>query len=199
MNLPVVRLGGPNSYCSGVLVAPDLAPAVAARTRLVLTCAHFWHDAQPPFRVQGGGFTAQVTAARAIDGTDLALALLDAPAPPRPLPGLSRAMPPLGARVTTHGFGGRARVSTPREGVVVSPLPWSVSKDFRTVVRHGFAVRNVPRAIKGDSGGPVMWDGAVAAVQSLIVDPFGRNLGIATVAAVGLHIPAIRRAADALV
>lgn len=40
---------------------------------------------------------------------------------------------------------------------------------------------NTTPAVKGDSGGPVIADGKVFAVQSLILDPFGVNLGVATV------------------
>ena len=50
-----------------------------------------------------------------------------------------------------------------------------------TRVRPAGLVYANPPAVKGDSGGPVLVGGKVIGVQSLILDPRGINLRIATV------------------
>ena len=192
---PVVRLGNRSVYCSGVLVAPDFRRAPHAATRLVLTCAHYWMPIRGEYEAKAPGLRSRITAVRTIDGTDLALALLERPAEPRTLPGVGAA-PRTGDAVVSWGFGGNAPVAQRKDGTVVAALPAAFSADLRTRVRYGAAVRN--NAIKGDSGGPVMAAGVVVGIQSLIADPFGRNLGVATVAAVAPHLPALRAAAAAL-
>lgn len=183
---------GPH-YCSGVLIAPDLRPATD-RSRLVLTCAHFWRDlGVHQARVTGAART-RIAAVRAIDGTDLAVALLAGPSPAADLPGLARQIPGPGERLTTHGFGGQARAPEQRVGRVLLPVPWSASKDWRTRVRPAILVHNSPAAVKGDSGGPVFARGELAGVQSLILDPLGHVSGVATVAPVAPHLGALRAA-----
>ncbi|MEX3563229.1 trypsin-like peptidase domain-containing protein [Corynebacterium phoceense] len=193
--LPVVRLTRAGSYCSGTLVAPDLQPHAYVAPRLVLTCAHFFRE-PGPYRVTRAGVSARVSAVRVINGTDLALALLDRPAGPRAVPGLLRDPVRLGQTTRTRGFGGHALDVHDYRGLLVATLPWAVSRDGLTRVRHGALVAH--GAVKGDSGGPVLLGDMVAGVQSLVLDPFGTNLGLATVSLVAPHLPSLRRAARAL-
>lgn len=94
----------------------------------------------------------------------------------------------------THGFGGRHRESREKPGRVLAWTPFAVSRELRTFVRSGAVLLNTPAAIHGDSGGPVIMDGQVHALQSLILNPFGVNLHIATVSHLAPHRRAIRRA-----
>lgn len=208
-----VRLNERNRVCSGVLIAePHSGTGHAAEgpriTRLVLTCAHFFRTA-PRRGYQVTGFTGgkkwrrRILAVRTIDGTDCALALLHHPVEAPALLGLSAARPEWGQEVTTYGFGGLdgaagRQAAQPRWGRVLFGLPLAFGRNLRTVVRPAALVRNAPPAVKGDSGGPVIADGTIVATQSLIADPFGTNLGVATVSVLAPHLPAIRAAAAAL-
>ncbi len=183
-----VRFLQHGSTCSGVLIADDLAPAAARATDLVLTCGHFFRDRglEPAIRAASGPlFTSTVADWASIGGSDLAVVRLADAAPPKELPGLAHRRPrPLSA-CATHGFGGGKRVAVAKPGRVVGWLPFSVSRDLRTIVAHPALTWNSPRVIHGDSGAPVFVDGEVAAIQSLVLDPFGVNLGVATVGMVG--------------
>lgn len=185
----MVRLsapGGPGGsgvsggYCSGVLVAPAT----------VLTCAHFLAPratnlgrVRCSFGAQGASARAApraVAAAYFAPGTDLALAYLDRPVEIEaggffgfgPAP---RALDP----TVTLGYGAKASVPQPRPGRFVAALPLAVSHELRTVVRPAGLV--AAGAVKGDSGGPVLCGGKIVGVQSLILNPGGRNLHLATV------------------
>lgn len=208
-----VRLNERHRVCSGVLIAePDSGTGHAAdgpsSTRLVLTCAHFFRTApRRGYHVTGfsGGkkWRRRILAVRTIDGTDCALALLHHPVAAPALLGLSSARPEWGQEVTTYGFGGLGgatgrQEARPRWGRVLFGLPLAIGRNLRTVVRPAALVRNDPPAVKGDSGGPVVANGTIAATQSLIADPFGTNLGVATVSVLAPHLPAIRAAAAAL-
>ena len=73
---------------------------------------------------------------------------------------------------------------------------WSV--DFRTTVSPAGMVFNTVPAVKGDSGGPALVGEDVVGTQALILNPFGKNLRIATLALVGPHRAALVAAATAL-
>ncbi|QPK80182.1 trypsin-like peptidase domain-containing protein [Corynebacterium lizhenjunii] len=203
-----VRIRHRGSTCSGVLVSPTLRPGVAA-THFVLTCAHFFatstSSTTPPgtylVEVPLPGrplLRIPVAAVRTIDGTDLAVVRLQRPTPPVSLAAF--AAPTWGQRLETCGFGGLA---TSHHGPATRPgrlwlqLPLAWSRTSTTRVRHALVLRSC--AIKGDSGGPVCAaTGAVVGIQSLILDPFGHNLGLATAAAVQPHRRAILSALGAL-
>lgn len=195
-----VKLRTRSSYCSGVLIDASLRPRSQQATRLVLTCAHFFRDGLDKgdhYRVSGG-FNRRVAAVRTIDGTDMALCLLDRPAPPRDLPGLAESTPPFRAPVTTWGYGGKARRAQQRSGLFLLPFFRTWSIDFLTTVSPaGFVFNTIP-AVKGDSGGPALVDDAVIGTQALILNPLGRNLKLATVALVAPHHQALAAAATAL-
>lgn len=165
-----------------------------------MTCAHFFRDgvAEGDGYKVSGGFNRRVAAVRTIDGTDMAVCLLEEPAPPRDLPGLAAGTPAFRAAVTTWGYGGRARRVQKRTGLFLFPFFRTWSVDFRTTVSPaGFVFNTIP-AVKGDSGGPALVDDAVIGTQALILNPLGRNLGLATVALVAPHRAAIAAAAAAL-
>lgn len=195
-----VKIRNRSSYCSGVLIDASLGPRTQQATRLVLTCAHFFRgglDKGDHYKVSGG-FNRRVAAVRTIDGTDMALCLLDRPTPPRDLPGLAKSTPPFRASVTTWGYGGKARRAQQRSGLFLLPFFRTWSIDFRTTVSPaGFVFNTIP-AVKGDSGGPALVDDAVIGTQALILNPLGRNLKLATVALVAPHRQAIAAAATAL-
>ena len=177
-----VRLTRPGSFCSGTPIAADLTPREQHQTRFVLTCAHFFRES-PAARVRGRGFTRRVVAVHQVPGTDIAVAEVDRPLPPMSVPRVAATPLPLGARVLTHG------VSGVRQGRALLPLPFALSR-VSTLVRPAHLLRS--GAIKGDSGAAVIHESAVYATQSLVFDPAGRNLGLATVAPLAPHWHTLR-------
>ena len=175
-----MRISRGRSYCSGALIAADLAPREHDVTDLVLTCAHFFRDC-PEGKIGGSHFHARITDLAVVKGTDIAVARLIRPCTPRTLPGLARDRIPLLARTVTHAFGGSRYRSRTRRGRALWSFPLAISRDC-TVVRAPIFLHNTPPAVNGDSGGPVLVHGRIAAVQSMIVTIFGRSPGIATVA-----------------
>ena len=188
------------AYCSGVLVDVSLRPRLNHRTRLVLTCAHFFRPGLVPgdsYKVFGG-FNRRIQAVRTIDGTDIAICALDRPAPPRDLPGLSESFPHFRQPVITWGFGGKAARAQRRRGHFLAPLWRTWSADLRTTVSPAGFLFNAEPALKGDSGGPAFVGEEVVGTQSLILDPFGANLHVATISLAAPHRAAIAAAASAL-
>lgn len=183
-----VKFSQNRSYCTGTLIHDDLAPASNRPTDLVLTCRHYFRDRSIEDRIRvrsGNFFTSTVADWAGIPASDLAIVRMAKPSPPRDLPGLATGRPRLFSKCTTHGFGGGAREAVEKPGRIMGFLPFSFSRDRATVVAHPALTYNTPIAVKGDSGGPVIVDGEIAAVQSLVLDPFGRNVGVATVSMVG--------------
>lgn len=171
----LVRVTAPGGYCSGTLVGPET----------VLTCAHFLASADvTSVRCAVGGTARRARAVEIFAHTDLAVVHLTSPVDAaQPFPRFGPPPKPL-APTITFGFGGRARQPAARVGRFVTALPFAVSRSGTTFVRPAGVIINTPPAIKGDSGGPVVASGRIVAVQSLILDPLGRNLGIATVSLV---------------
>ena len=196
----VVKIHTRNGYCSGVLVDSSLNARSQHRTDLVLTCAHFFRDGleeSDQYKVSGG-FSRRVKAVRTIDGTDMALCVLDAPAPARDVPGVAVTTPSFRAPIDTWGFGGKARRAQLRQGLFLFPFFRTWSVDFRTTVSPAGMVFNAPPAVKGDSGGPAFVNDEVVGTQALILDPCGKNLRIATLALVAPHRRALIAAATDL-
>ncbi len=193
-----LRISSGTRFCSGVLISPDLGAAEHARTEYVLTCAHFFRGKTGPFKVGGAHFTATVLGAVTIPWSDLAVVRLDKAAPPKDLLPVATRRARLLAPAVTQGFGGSWYRRRERVGRVIGWVPLAASRDLRTVVRSGVLLRNDPKAVRGDSGGPIIVDGQVVAVQSLIMDPFGVNLGIAAGSQVAPHRGRIERAVRAL-
>ncbi|AGS34825.1 hypothetical protein B841_06760 [Corynebacterium maris DSM 45190] len=180
-----MRISRGRSYCSGVLIAADLAPRDHGVTDLVLTCAHFFRDS-PEGKIGGAHFHARIADLAVVKGTDLAVVRLTRPCTPRTLPGLARARIPLLARTTTQAFGGSRYRARTRRGRALWSFPLAVSRDC-TVVRAPVFLYNSPPAVNGDSGGPVLVHGRIAAVQSMILTVAGHHTGVATVAQTAPH------------
>ena len=174
----LVRLHSASSYCTGTLVAPDV----------VLTCGHFFI----PLLAKLRSVTCLISSERRrieelylFPGTDIALLTLRQPVEVAAFPTIGRAPAPL-TQTVTFGFGGGARTPNVRAGRYLTPLPIAVSRAGYTRVRPAGLV--LSGAIKGDSGGPIVANGSIFAVQSLILDPFGINLRLATAALVGPRV-----------
>lgn len=170
LNRSVARLSAPGGYCSGALIAPDI----------LLTCAHFFRErphTEAQVRIDGSVFP--VDSLHTMPGTDVALVRLPERIDATPFV-LGPSPRPL-SRTLTLGFGGQARSVQARPGVYLGTLPVSWSRKRVTRVRPAGLVYANPPAVKGDSGGPVLVGGKVVGVQSLILDPNGTNLRIATV------------------
>jgi len=120
------------------------------------------------------------TSIRLSRDTDIALVRLPHPVDTPVLP--LRFEPRPLSRTLTLGFGGKAQAVQSRPGFYLGSLPISWSRSGATKVRPAGLVYTNPPAIKGDSGGPVLARGKVIGVQSLILDPRGVNLRVATVA-----------------
>lgn len=193
-----LRLSAGTRFCSGALISPDLAAAEGARTEYVLTCAHFLRGKTGPVKVGGAHFRARVLGAVTVPWTDLAVVRMDKASPPKRLLPLATRRARLFAPAVTQGFGGSFYRRRERHGRVVARVPLAASRDLRTLVRPGVLLRNEPKAVRGDSGGPVIVDGEITAVQSLIMDPFGVNLGIAAGSLIAPHRERIRAAVAAL-
>lgn len=179
-----VRISEPGgTFCSGVLIAADLNAYPQARTRLVLSCAHFLRKHPCPFQVSAPGMSDnRLVDVRCQKFGDLAVGLLETPAPPRELMALSSRRGQLWRTPTcTSGYGGgETQDLKQRYGRILWPVPWAFARDFSTHVRGGATLWNHPKVVRGDSGGPVCQGEEIIGVQSLIMDPLGVDLGLAT-------------------
>lgn len=147
---------------------------------VVLTCGHFLNGRErEQVRVLLDGSRQRVLSTTRFPGTDIALLKLHRPVDVSPL--AVGGVPRIGSRTVTFGFGGHAKAPAVRPGRYLATMPVAVSRGIRTVVRPAGLVVSTPPAVKGDSGGPVLVGGKIVGVQSLILDPFGINLRLATV------------------
>lgn len=167
----LVRISARGAYCSGTLLAPDV----------VLTCNHFFRENADGATVRVGKKVRTIRTVEPVDGTDIAVVRT------RPYQHLEGAdFPALGTApairtpTVTFGYGGRAKHLQARDGFLLLPLPVAISRTGSFVRPAGIVFNRTP-AIKGDSGGPVLAGGKIVGVQSLIVDPFGRNSHLAVV------------------
>ncbi|WP_080796859.1 trypsin-like serine protease [Corynebacterium pacaense] len=195
-----VRLNSAGRYATGVLTTGSMDP-VTDRAGFIITAAHFLHGPAAVIRVRNQTYSGTANRHLAIFGTDIAVLRLNGHAPTMKLPGMATDTLRIGHSTLTTGFGGQPRGLAPKElhGRVITAIPGNVSRNRITRVRHGALVLNAPdRAIRGDSGGPVLKDGIVYAIQSMITDPLGFNTGLATVAQVGPFLPEIQWAMDQL-
>lgn len=193
MSNTTIRIGGRGRYCSGTLVTPGLQPAEDTRTHFALTCAHYFRDDGIGTAVSGANFQARIAAMEKIRFSDIAVIRLDRPSPPKLLRGVMTERTPWLAAATTEGFGGNRYQRQFRPGRVIGWTPLALSRELRTLVRPGVVVYNSPAAIPGDSGGPVIVNDRILALQSLILNPFGRNLRVATTSQLRPHLKAIHR------
>ncbi|QGU07386.1 Trypsin [Corynebacterium occultum] len=191
---PAIRIGGNAGYCSGVLIAPHLGAAPKTRSNLALSCAHYFHRDRVGVAVRGRAFHTTVEEVIKIPWSDIAVVRLAKDCPVQDLPAVSQRRAEWLSQVTTTGFGGSPATPNQKQGRVIARIPLSLSRDLGTFVRSGAVLYNTPAAIRGDSGGPVINHGQLIGLQSLILDPFGRNLKIATVSQLAPHLPAIRQA-----
>lgn len=177
----IARLSYPGSYCSGVLVTP----------RTVLTCAHFFRGVDRLVTIDVAGTRRRAKDVETVPGTDVALVEVAPVKIPDDIafPVLGQA-PERFSHTATFGYGGRLSHPAARDGRYVSSLPFAVSRNLRTLVKPAGIVFNATPAVRGDSGGPVLAGGKVFAVQSLILEPFGINLGLATLALLDARVHA---------
>ncbi|AWB83997.1 trypsin-like peptidase domain-containing protein [Corynebacterium liangguodongii] len=174
----VARIASHSGYCSGTLL----------NSRTVLTCAHFFRNARGVVNVYAAGSRRRVKDVDTIAGTDIALVDI-APIESADFPTLGPAPARLSGTVT-FGYGGRCMSPEARQGRYLTGLPVAFSRGFTTRVSPAGVVLNTTPAVKGDSGGPVLAGGSIFAVQSLILDPLGINLGVATVSLLGEGVKA---------
>ncbi|BAU95841.1 hypothetical protein N24_1579 [Corynebacterium suranareeae] len=175
--------------------------SISERATYILTADHFLRSCSKVIYIRGQNFTATATTSLSVFGTDLGLIKLDGKAPTMPLPLITDKPLHVGSKTITYGFGGQPSATTPKEihGRVISTIPYGVSRNRITRVHHGVLIYNSPeKAVKGDSGGPVLVDGRVAGIQSMISDPGGFNTGVATAATLTQHLPALAHAMDLL-
>ncbi|ALC05850.1 hypothetical protein CDES_07185 [Corynebacterium deserti GIMN1.010] len=204
-----VRIKSAGHYASGLLLTRQhldeadatLAGSISERASYILTADHFLRSCGTIIYIRGQSFNATATTSLSVFGTDLGLIKIDGKAPTMALPRLATTPIRIGTKTTTYGFGGQPNATVPKEihGRVISTVPMGMSKNRVTRVTHGALVYNSPgKAVKGDSGGPVLIDGLVTGIQSMITDPGGWNTGVATIALISEHLPALRQAAAQL-
>src|SRR5699024_4168692 len=144
----------------------------------------------------------RLAAVRVIDGTDIAIALLQGSASQRQLLGVGNQFFYPGKKTATFGFGGNSTHAVVKAGTVITPSPISFSRGGHTRVRPAAIQFNTPKAIKGDSSDAVLSMRAheslptTNAVQALGVDPFGFKPGLATVAQHRPNKKALQKAAQ---
>ena len=183
----IAKLAGSGGYCTGTLIGPQS----------VLTCAHYFRsreDTLSSVTCFVAGQRRRIAQLDRLPGTDIAVVKLSKPI--RGIDEFPTFGPPPGplAPTVTLGFGGAAAQPAGRVGRYITSLPIAASRSLATIVRPAGIILNSPRAVKGDSGGPVLVDGHVVAVQSLILELFGVNLGMATVSLVDAE--AVQRIVD---
>ena len=187
----LVRVHTPTGYCSGVLIDPYF----------ILTARHFLrHRTAGDMFVFGDHWNRKVSGWIDLATTDisvlrLARPIMEADHPTiTPLP-TAASLPPLtrGTPTISYGMGGGKPQQRP--GTIWFKFPQVIGKNYHTRVRHALVIRqpNNP-AIPGDSGGPVMVNNQLVGLQSLILDPYGKNLGVATISLISPHLGEIRAA-----
>lgn len=174
----LVKLSSGTGFCSGVRVAPTI----------VLSAKHFLRHTLPreirisaPFDNVDSFCT--ISGWIGIPHTDIAV--VAAPLPDdhsftnvATVP-ISSTSLRLADRTISVGLGGASAI---KPGWVIATLPFACGKNIHTRVRHAAVLAQRDPAVRGDSGGPILIDGKVYALQSMILEPFGHNIGCATVA-----------------
>ncbi|MCS4535074.1 serine protease [Corynebacterium sp. HS2168-gen11] len=183
----VLRISSPSSHASAVAVADDL----------VLTARHFLRKHTPDAvwissRSQPIGIVQWID----IPGTDIAVALTHTPIPQAQPASLAPTHAWLGS--TTVSFGYAGGVITEKPGRIIGWLPIMTGRRMGLAVSPATLIFQPNPAIRGDSGGPIFCGTTLVALQSMITDPFGYNLKIATGALIRPHLGRIKRAMSQL-
>ena len=189
----LVRVHTPTGYCSGVLIDPYF----------ILTARHFLrHRTAGDMFVFGDHWNRKVSGWIDLATTDISVLRLTRPVmeadhptiTPTPLP-TAASLPPLTRGTPTISYGMGGGKPQQRSGSIWFKFPQVIGKNYHTRVRHALVIRqpNNP-AIPGDSGGPVMVNNQLVGLQSLILDPYGKNLGVATISLINPHLGEIRAA-----
>ncbi len=178
----LLRFSGPRSYCSGVLITPDMA----------LTAQHFLNKKVPnEISVSKPDYNGHIAGWIDIAGTDISVVKLATAVPEADTIMITDHRLRLGQRTYSIGHGNSTE---PKPGLVVAQLPLAVSKGLKNRVRFAGVIAQKTPAVRGDSGGPVFNDNGLMAIQSMIFDPYGKNVGLATVAELGPHAGKIKDA-----
>ena len=185
----LVRVHTPTGYCSGVLIDPYF----------ILTARHFLrHRTAGDMFVFGDHWNRKVSGWIDLATTDISVLRLARPIMEADHPAITptaASLPPLtrGTPTISYGMGGGKPQQRP--GTIWFKFPQVIGKNYHTRVRHALVIRqpNNP-AIPGDSGGPVMVNNQLVGLQSLILDPYGKNLGVATISLINPHLGEIRAA-----
>ncbi|MGS2665825.1 trypsin-like serine protease [Corynebacterium glucuronolyticum] len=192
VTLSAVRRSGGSTRrttCVGSVIGHNRTGAV------VLTVAHFFDTvsaADTRLKLEATGTYRRAMSVDKLAGTDLALVTTNAKfsADPHPYyPPLSPArLRPL-TRVLTV-----AREPIP--GTVITPVVVGLGTHMRIRVRTGALVAPDPgrKVHLGDSGSPVLADGRIVGVQSLVFNPCRVNTGLSTIACVRPHLARIAHA-----
>lgn len=168
----LVRVHTPTGYCSGVLIDPYF----------ILTARHFLrHRTAGDMFVFGDHWNRKVSGWIDLATTDISVLRL------------ARHIMEADHPTISYGMGGGKPQQRP--GTIWFKFPQVIGKNYHTRVRHALVIRqpNNP-AIPGDSGGPVMVNNQLVGLQSLILDPYGKNLGVATISLISPHLGEIRAA-----
>lgn len=184
----VSRSGGSTNRttCVGSVIGHNQTGAV------VLTVAHFFDHVLPEdtrLSLDATGTHRRAMRVETIPGTDLALVVTNA----RFSAELRPYYPPLSAAPLRPFTRVLTVARNPIPGTVVTPVCVGLGTRMRIRVRRGALVApDLGRKVHlGDSGSPVLAEGHIVGVQSLVFNPFGVNTGLSTIACVRPHLARI--------
>ncbi|MCQ9370234.1 hypothetical protein NQ024_03040 [Corynebacterium sp. 35RC1] len=167
----VVTLRSGTTYCFGVLISPTK----------VLTVRHFLRELPPGLPILVGTQRIRATPIPGTEVSDLVVLRLSRPIQLRRYPYVSTRWLLPGMRISMVSQKGLLR------GIAVLMWPLQLSRNWRTRTYPSVSVVHNRKAIKGDSGSPMLQGWEILGLQSMILDPAGINIGLATCALVAPH------------
>lgn len=189
MTLPdiVVQLCAQGESCTGFLIDD----------RTIVTAAHFLRGKTGALAIRVHGSTKFSKVYAKIPSTDVAVVILPTAVSCESYYPLASTPPMIGSRVYTIGYGGK-KVARTLRGRYLAPLFMSTNSTFETWIRRAGLVLSWPKAIPGDSGGPVFCDGKIVGLQSLVYNPKWTRIGVATISLLPAYRHSMRRTVAAL-